>query len=142
MTKKKAKNSMDSATHHVVIDFEDGREQEVFDAIIDFSDDDTRLYKLVDDEPVDDTYIEIREDEIVVVVDDDEIEVDVLDFKLNGASIHLSCEEFDCLSVEIDAQCICDNQEDIAQMLTKTPPFGIDTDDPYAVLFEMMKYQE
>ena len=139
MTKKKFKNSNGSVTHNVVIEFEDGQEKEVFEAVIDFSDKDTRLYKIFDGELVEDTYIEIQEDRIILVIDDDEIDVDLLDFTLNGANFHLACEDYGCLSIEIDAKCICDQQDEIAQILTKTPPFGIDMDDPFAVLFAMSK---
>lgn len=134
MLKKKTNNSNDAATHHVVIDFEGGN-KEVFNAMIDFSNEDTRLYKLVDGELKDGTYIEIRNDVISIVVDDLETEVDLLDFAIEGASFRLSCEEFDCVSIEIDARCICDDEDEIAQVITKTPPFGIDKDDPFAVLF-------
>lgn len=142
MTKKKFKNNYDSVTHYVAIEFEDEQKKEEFEARIDFSDKDARLYKIIDGELVDDTYIELSEDGMIIVLNDYEIEVDLLDFTLDGASFHFSCEDYDCLSIEIDAQCICDQQDEIAKNLAKTPPFGIDMDDPYAVLFEMLKYQQ
>jgi hypothetical protein len=134
MSKKTTNNSNDVATHNVVIDFEGGK-KEVFDAVIDFSDEDTRLYKLVDGELKDDTYIEIRNDVISIVVDDLGMEVDLLDFTIEGASFHLSCEEFDCASVEIDTRCICDGEDEIANILANTPPFGEDENDWYTMLF-------
>ena len=134
MTKKNMINN-NSATHHVIINFEGG-DKEVFDAVIDVSDEDTRLYKLLDCEVIDDTFVEIRKDIISVVVDDLKTEVDLLDFSIDGASFHLSCEYYDCVSVEIDAECICEEKVEIAKILAKTPPFGKDEDDWYSMLVE------
>lgn len=120
-------NLNDFATHQVTIDFEDGR-QEVFQAKLQSDEEDMRLYKFEDGEVQDETYVQIEDEGVILVLDDEEYELDVIDSSIDGADIHLSCEDDDDQSVEIDAAFLLDKEGALDNAFSFSD-FGDDDDD-------------
>ena len=95
----------DVATHLVIIDFEDAQQQ-AFEAIREYSDKYFRLYKVEDGETYDETFVEVGDGFVNVLLDGEEYNLDILDSAVDGPNIHLWCENDSCYSIEIDANCI------------------------------------
>ena len=134
MSKFSNMNSLDingNATHQIVIDFEDGK-QRVFAAKISFNEEDFRLYKVNEGDIEDETFVEVGDGAIRLLIEGEEYEFDILDSIIDGADLHFWCEDESCNSIEIDASCVVKNEDErqeIANSLLHDEDMWDDEDD-------------
>lgn len=100
----------DVATHQIIVYIEEGK-QYVFEAQIAYDEESFRLYKIEGGDIADETFVEVRDGIIILMIEEDEYACDILDSIIDGPDMHFWCEDDSCNSIEIDATCILNNEE-------------------------------
>ena len=98
------------ATHRVVVDFEDGK-QYVFETKMVLNAYDFRLYKVENGETYDETFVEVGNGIVKLLLNGEDYNLYILDIEVDGPNMHLWCEDDTCFSIEIDANCILTDEE-------------------------------